>query len=65
MRAGTHSGQERPEAADVEGVAWHFYALLNSRIERFAARLLGERGDLDEGRVAVLIPAGPAYVTAV
>ena len=48
----------------VEGVARYSYAALDSRIEALARGLLAEKDDLDQERVAVLIPAGRNYVTA-
>ena len=48
----------------VEGRARYSHAALESRIKAFARGLLGGMGDLRDERVAVLIPAGLDYVTA-
>ena len=48
----------------VEGGARYSYAALESRIEAFARGLLSEKDDLHQERVAILIPAGQDYVTA-
>ena len=48
----------------VEGSERHSHAALDSRIRAFARGLLGGMGDLREERIAVLIPAGLDYVTA-
>ena len=48
----------------IEGDARHSYAALESRIEAFARGLLGEKDHSTGERVAVLMPAGRDYVTA-
>lgn len=48
----------------IEGDARHSYAALESRVEAFARVLLGQRDHLAGERVAILIPAGRDYVTA-
>ena len=48
----------------IEGDARHSYAALESRVEAFACVLLGQRDHLAGERVAILIPAGRDYVTA-
>ena len=48
----------------VEGDAQYSYRQTNARIDRFAAGLLNGKKDLDEERIAVLVPAGLDYVTA-
>lgn len=49
-------------AALVEGAARHSYAEVNERIDRTAAGLLDGRADLEEERVALLLPASLDYV---
>jgi len=48
----------------IEGNARHSYAALESRVEAFACVLLGQRDHLAGERVAILIPPGRDYVTA-
>ena len=48
----------------VEGDVQYSYRQANARIDRFAAGLLNTKKDLEEERIAVLIPAGLDYVTA-
>ena len=48
----------------IEGDQRHSYAALESRVEAFARALLGPRDHLAGERVAILIPAGRDYVTA-
>ena len=48
----------------VEGDTQYSYSQANARIDRFAAGLLNTKKDLEEERIAVLIPAGLDYVTA-
>lgn len=48
----------------IEGDARHSYGSLESRVEAFACVLLGQRDHLAGERVAILIPAGRDYVTA-
>ncbi len=56
---------DRPDkVALIEGDNTFTYAQLESRIGQFATGLLAGRGDLEEARVAFLIPAGVDYVTA-
>ena len=57
------SGRNEDVALAEDG-ARYSYAALESRIETFARELLGEKDDLDRERVAILIPAGLDYVTA-
>ena len=55
----------RPDkVALVEGDNTFTYAQIESRIGQFASGLLAGRSDLEEARVAFLIPAGVDYVTA-
>jgi malonyl-CoA/methylmalonyl-CoA synthetase len=56
---------DRPDkVALVEGGNAFTYAQVESRIVQFASGLLAGRSDLEEARVAFLIPAGVDYVTA-
>ena len=56
---------DRPDkVALVEGDKAFTYAQVDSRIGQFARGLLAGRSDLEEARVAFLIPAGVDYVTA-
>ena len=56
---------DRPDkVALVEGNKAFTYAQVDSRIGQFARGLLAGRSDLEEARVAFLIPAGVDYVTA-
>ena len=56
---------DRPDkVALVEGDNTFTYAHIESRIEQFASGVLAGRRDLEEARVAFLIPAGVDYVTA-
>ena len=48
----------------VEGDAQYSYRQANARIDRFAAGLLNGNHDLEEERIAVLVPARLDYVTA-
>ena len=48
----------------VDGEKEYSYRQVNESVERFAAGLLGGKNDLKEERIAVLIPAGLGYVTA-
>ena len=48
----------------VDGESSWSYRELNARIDRCAAALLNGRKDLHEERIAVLLPAGIGYVTA-
>ena len=48
----------------IDGDAQYSYRQANARIDRFAAGLLNGNNDLEEERIAVLIPAGLDYVTA-
>ena len=48
----------------VEGDNVFTYAQIENRIVQFASGLLAGRGDLEEARVAFLMPAGVDYVTA-
>ncbi|MYA35333.1 MAG: AMP-binding protein [Gammaproteobacteria bacterium] len=47
----------------VDDTASHTYGEVNSRIDRFATGLLGDRGDLEEERIAFFLPASLDYVT--
>ena len=60
-RLGMHDGSGPALVIDDERVD---YAALRRRIDAFASGLLSGRSDLDEARVALLLPAGPDYVTA-
>ena len=63
MQKALHS--EQPEkVALVEGDKTFTYAQLESRIGQFASGLLAGLNDLEEARIAFLIPAGVDYVTA-
>ena len=56
---------DRPDKlALVEGDNTFTYAQLESRIRQFASGLLAGHSDLEEARIAFLIPAGIDYVTA-
>ena len=56
---------DRPDkVALVEGDNTFTYAHIESCIEQFASGVLAGRRDLEEARVAFLIPAGVDYVTA-
>ena len=56
--------QSNERTALVEGDTQYSYRQANARIDRFAAGLLNTKMDLEEERIAVLIPAGLDYVTA-
>ncbi len=58
-----HLNNDNTQTALVEGVNRHSYAEVNRRIDRFASGLLGGKGDLQEERIAVFIPASLDYVT--
>ena len=63
MQKALHS--EHPDkVALFEGDNAFTYAQIESRVVQFASGLLAGRGDLEEARVAFLIPAGVDYVTA-
>ena len=51
------------KTALVEGDCRYSYGELNTRIDRLASGLLGQRGDLEEERVAFVLPASRDYVT--
>lgn len=51
-------------AALMEGSARHSYAEVDRRIDRLAAGLLDGRADLEEERVAILLPASLDYAAA-
>ena len=56
---------DRPDkVALIEGDHAFTYAQVESRIVQFASGLLAGRPDLEEARIAFLIPAGVDYVTA-
>ncbi|MGB2104116.1 MAG: AMP-binding protein, partial [Luminiphilus sp.] len=56
---------DRPDkVALIEGDHAFTYAQVESRIVQFASGLLAGRSDLEEARIAFLIPAGVDYVTA-
>ena len=56
---------DRPDkVALIEGDHAFTYAQVESRITQFASGLLAGRRDLEEARIAFLIPAGVDYVTA-
>ena len=64
------SQQDFPQLTDgngrialVEGDRRHSYGEVNTRINRFAAGLLGGGRDLDEERIAFFLPASLDYVT--
>ena len=62
MQKALHS--EHPDkVALFEGDNAFTYAQIESRVVQFASGLLAGRGDLEEARVAFLIPAGVDYVT--
>lgn len=52
------------KTALVDGGAQYSYGEVNARIKRFATGLLAGRADLNEERVAVLLPASLDYVAA-
>ena len=58
-----HLTDDNARIALVADTASHTYAQVNSRIDRFAAGLLGGRGDLQEERIAFFLPASLDYVT--
>ena len=56
---------DRPDkVALIEGDHAFTYAQVESRIVQFASGLLAGRSDLEEARIAFLIPSGVDYVTA-
>ena len=55
---------ENHKTALVDAGAQYSYGEVNARIERFAAGLLAGSDDLNEERVAILLPASLDYVTA-
>ena len=52
------------QIALVDGDRQYSYREVNTRVKRFAAGLLGGKDDLDEERIALIIPASLDYVTA-
>jgi malonyl-CoA/methylmalonyl-CoA synthetase len=56
-----HDAGEPALVVDTEVIS---YGELRDRVDAFAAALLGGEPDLEEERIAMLLPAGPAYVTA-
>jgi malonyl-CoA/methylmalonyl-CoA synthetase len=56
-----HDAGEPALVVDTEVIS---YGELRDRVDAFAAALLGGKPDLEEERIAMLLPAGPAYVTA-
>ena len=56
--------QSNQRTALIDGDAQYSYRQANAGIDRFAAGLLNGKKDLEEERIAVLIPAGLDYVTA-
>ena len=55
---------ENHKTALIDAGAQYSYGEVNARIERFAAGLLAGSDDLNEERVAILLPASLDYVTA-
>ncbi len=58
-----HLADGNARIALVADTASYTYGEVNSRIDRFAAGLLGERSDLREERIAFFLPASLDYVT--
>ena len=63
MKTFPHAAAAGSRTALVDAGTPHSYRDVNARIDRFASGLLAAGADLNEERIAFLIPASPDYVT--